>query len=196
MTIVEMCVHMDCDGCEKKIRRALLKLKGIDNIDIDMVTQKVTVTGWVDQKKVLKAVRKTGRRAVLWPYPHNAEYQYYYYEHHPTIVTTAGYARQHPAVAPASSSYNYYKHGYNDSSMDEYNQRLDYSTSFIDEKARTMFSDENTNACSIITIQIEFQKPKQSNAQVSLSKKHILHGAIVHAKKATSRFEAYQAWNT
>ncbi|KAM0939615.1 putative heavy metal-associated domain, HMA, heavy metal-associated domain superfamily [Dioscorea sansibarensis] len=29
MTIVEMCVHMDCEGCESKIRRALQKLKGI-----------------------------------------------------------------------------------------------------------------------------------------------------------------------
>lgn len=48
MTIVEMCVHMDCEGCEKKIRKALLKLRGVDEINIDMVRQKVTVTGWVE----------------------------------------------------------------------------------------------------------------------------------------------------
>ncbi|KAM0944635.1 putative heavy metal-associated domain, HMA, heavy metal-associated domain superfamily [Dioscorea sansibarensis] len=150
MTIVEMCVHMDCDGCEKKIRRALMKLKGIDNIDINMVTQKVTVTGWVDQKKVLKTVRKTGRRAVLWPYPDNAEYQYYYYEHQPVATTVAGYAHNHPAIASASSSYNYRKHGYNDLSVHEYYGRPDYSTSIIDEKASNMFSDENTSACSIM----------------------------------------------
>jgi len=38
---------------------------GVDDIDIDMGLQKVTVTGWADQKKVLKTVRKTGRRAEL-----------------------------------------------------------------------------------------------------------------------------------
>jgi hypothetical protein len=36
---------------------------GIDSIDINMEMQKVTVMGWADEKKVLKTVRKTGRRA-------------------------------------------------------------------------------------------------------------------------------------
>ncbi|KAF2305314.1 hypothetical protein GH714_003644 [Hevea brasiliensis] len=114
MTITEMRVHMDCAGCEAKIKKALQKLNGVDDIDIDMAMQKVTVMGWADQKKVLKAVRKTGRRAELWPYPYNPEYynfnqQYYYQqqqETQPAEVITY-YAPQY-----STSSYNYRRHGY------------------------------------------------------------------------------------
>ncbi|CAD5188366.1 heavy metal-associated isoprenylated plant protein 28-like [Musa acuminata AAA Group] len=147
MTIIEMCVHMDCSGCESKIRKALLKLEGVHDVEIDMERQKVTVTGWVDQKKALKAVRKTGRRAVLWPYPMNAEDATY---------SQAYYHLQHPAPAhhlifsaAPKSKYNYRKHGYDDSSMHGYYQRPPHSH-IIDEKARMMFSDDNPNACSVM----------------------------------------------
>ncbi|XVF46752.1 hypothetical protein PTKIN_Ptkin03bG0053600 [Pterospermum kingtungense] len=56
-----MRVHMDCGGCGSKVKTTLQKLKGVDEVDIDMGMLKVTVTGWADQKKVLKTVRKTGR---------------------------------------------------------------------------------------------------------------------------------------
>ncbi|CAD5186400.1 heavy metal-associated isoprenylated plant protein 28-like isoform X2 [Musa acuminata AAA Group] len=146
MTIVEMCVHMDCSGCENKIRKALSKLQGVDSVDIDMVRQKVTVTGWVDQKKVLKAVRKTGRRAVLWPYPLDAEHNVY---------TQGCYHLQHPTPAhrllfdAEPHSYNYYKHGYDDSTLHGYYQQPAH-THIIEEEARVRFSDDNPNACSIM----------------------------------------------
>ncbi|KAL5997886.1 Heavy metal-associated isoprenylated plant protein 28 [Asimina triloba] len=66
-----MRVHMCCAGCEEKVEKALRKIEGIDDIDIDMAMQKVTVTGWADQKKILKTIRKAGRRAKLWPFPCN-----------------------------------------------------------------------------------------------------------------------------
>lgn len=118
----------------------------MDDIDIDMVMQKVTVMGWADQKKVLKAVRKTGRRAELWPYPYNPEYynfnqQYYYQQQHQTQPVIY-YATQ------STSSYNYKKHGYTDNDYGYY-QKPPYST-IIDERATAMFSDENPNACSIM----------------------------------------------
>ncbi|XP_020271343.1 heavy metal-associated isoprenylated plant protein 28-like [Asparagus officinalis] len=159
MTIVEMCVHMDCPGCEKEIRKALQKVKGIDEVHINMVTQKVTVTGgWLDQKKVLKAVRKTGRTAVFWPYPYNREYnqeynqeynryntQHYYNQYH------ASHSQNHyvpygayPYSYASMSSYNYRK-GYDDSYMHGYYQRAP-----VDERAGAMFSDDNPNACSIM----------------------------------------------
>ncbi|XP_064944230.1 heavy metal-associated isoprenylated plant protein 28-like isoform X1 [Musa acuminata AAA Group] len=144
--IVEMCVHMDCSGCENKIRKALSKLQGVDSVDIDMVRQKVTVTGWVDQKKVLKAVRKTGRRAVLWPYPLDAEHNVY---------TQGCYHLQHPTPAhrllfdAEPHSYNYYKHGYDDSTLHGYYQQPAH-THIIEEEARVRFSDDNPNACSIM----------------------------------------------
>ncbi|XVE51457.1 hypothetical protein DITRI_Ditri02bG0042300 [Diplodiscus trichospermus] len=136
MTMVEMRVHMDCEGCAAKIKKALSKLKGVDSIDIDIDKQKVTVMGWAasDQKKVLKTVRRTGRRAELWPYPFNSENQFYYeyYQSQPT----------------SASSYNYYKHGY-DGHDHGYYQPPPYST-LIDQQASSIFSDENPHACSIM----------------------------------------------
>ncbi|CAI9773235.1 unnamed protein product [Fraxinus pennsylvanica] len=120
MQIVEMRVHMDCPGCKKNIEKALKKLKGVDNVDIDMYMQKVTVTGWAEQKKVLKAVRKTGRTAELWPYPYNPEYHGYapfYYNQYYTSESPANYYHASSASyysnSEAPSTYNYHKHGYN-----------------------------------------------------------------------------------
>ncbi|XP_074586593.1 heavy metal-associated isoprenylated plant protein 28-like [Curcuma longa] len=142
MAIIEMCVHMDCSGCESKIRKALLKLEGVHDVDVDMARQKVTVTGWVEPKKALKAVRKTGRRAVLWPYPMNADEVMYQQ------------AYNGPAAPPfifnaVPNSYNYRKHGYDDPSLYGYYRRPPHSD-IIDEKVVTMFSDDNPNACSIM----------------------------------------------
>ncbi|KAK9284477.1 hypothetical protein L1049_023650 [Liquidambar formosana] len=141
-----MQVHMDCAGCESKIKKALQKLKGVDNIDIDMGMQKVTVTGWADQKKVLKTVRKTGRRAELWPFPYNPEYNnftnHYYNQHQ-----CGGLPVTHYPSRP-SSSYNYYKHGY-ESHDHGYYHRPAHSTIF-GEQTGAAFSDENPNACSVM----------------------------------------------
>ncbi|CAL9173375.1 unnamed protein product, partial [Musa hybrid cultivar] len=143
MTIVEMCVHMDCAGCESKIRKALQKLEaGVDNVEIDMGSQKVTVTGYVDQKKVLKAVRRTGRRAVLWPYQYSAEqhhtFSHQYHQHHPALAQAG--------VSGPSSSYNYYKHGYDDSRIHGYYQQ----PAMTGNRTGDIFSDENPNACSVM----------------------------------------------
>ncbi|KAJ6873990.1 hypothetical protein NC651_032736 [Populus alba x Populus x berolinensis] len=108
-SIIEMRVHMDCAGCESKVKNALEKVKGVDDIDIDMRLQKVTVTGWADQKKILKTVRKTRRRAELWQLPYNPQHHSYsdhYYNQHQVNGPLTYHAPQ------ASSSYNYYKHGY------------------------------------------------------------------------------------
>ncbi|KAF8391231.1 hypothetical protein HHK36_023533 [Tetracentron sinense] len=150
MTIVEMRVHMDCGGCESRIKKALQKLDGVDDIDIDMAMQKVTVTGWADQKKVLKTVRKTGRRTELWPYPYNPEYHNYTHHYYHQYQNQN---QSHPFTyysSQPSSSYNYYKHGYDGHDHDHgYYHQPEHSTNF-DERASAMFSDENPNACSIM----------------------------------------------
>ncbi|KAJ9690676.1 hypothetical protein PVL29_013044 [Vitis rotundifolia] len=142
---------MDCAGCESKIRKALQRLDGVDDIDVDMAMQKVTVMGWADQKKVLKAVRKTGRKAELWPFPYNPEYynytdqfyqnHYYHHHHHRCFPFACGESRP-------SSSYNYYKHGYNGRDHGYYHQPI-HSTTIYD-RAAAVFSDDNPNACSIM----------------------------------------------
>ncbi|XP_015881237.1 heavy metal-associated isoprenylated plant protein 28 isoform X2 [Ziziphus jujuba] len=143
-TIVEMRVHMDCNGCQEKVKNALQKLKGVDGIDIDMNLQKVIVTGWAEQKKVLKTVRKTGRRAELWQLPHNpAEFENYYQQHH----CNGPIMNQH-APQP-SSSYNYYKHGYDILDRSYYHNPAGNSNIF-GYQTGAAFSDENPNACSVM----------------------------------------------
>ncbi|XP_022720407.1 heavy metal-associated isoprenylated plant protein 28-like [Durio zibethinus] len=99
--------------------------------------------GWAasDHKKILKKVRKTGKRAELWQYPFNSENQFYYnyYQRQPMINYYA---------TGRSSSYNYYEHGY-DGHDHGYYQPPPYST-LVYQQASSIFSDENPLACSIM----------------------------------------------
>ncbi|PON41361.1 Heavy metal-associated domain containing protein [Parasponia andersonii] len=152
-TTIELIVQMDCAGCESKIKKALLNLKGVDDVDVDMNMQKVTVMGWADQEKILKTVRRTGKRADMWPYTqetqHNITVQQYYHQHnhsndhdHSTIGTTAFYDSVFPII-PSNYFQNGHDFGY------YYNQQPPFST-LVDDKATSMFSDENPHACSIM----------------------------------------------
>ncbi|KAL5223070.1 hypothetical protein ABZP36_027783 [Zizania latifolia] len=144
-----MSVHVDCAGCEKKIRKAIQRMEGVDDVEIDMERQKVTVNGNVEQKKVLKAVRRTGRRAVLWPHPYTAgaggvvhvlAQPQQYHQYHPG----GGQAPAAHAARP-TSSYNYYKHGYDDSRLYGANSAV------VGTRATDYFSDENTlGGCSVM----------------------------------------------
>ncbi|KAM1235392.1 hypothetical protein ACFX2J_004859 [Malus domestica] len=164
-----MIVTMDCAGCENKIRSALKKMKGVDAVDVDFNMQKVTVMGWADQEKVLRAVRRTGKRAELWPYPYNPQYDSigldYYQQHQPLDHHHNHHRHKHhhdrritayqlpittyKSVPKSSSySYNYYKHGSTNQEHGYY-QPPPYSTMF-NEQATAVFSDENPHACSIM----------------------------------------------
>ncbi|CAN0853428.1 Heavy metal-associated isoprenylated plant protein 28 [Linum grandiflorum] len=174
MSITELSVHMCCHGCELKIKKALRRLDGVNDIDIDMSTQKVTVMGYVDQETVLKAVRRTGRRAELWPYGYNpSEYtsfnqQSYLYQQQPAYLLR----NQPPLPEPSAPPYEdvvvddgqYYVVDYDrqdrggsrgsyyddeDSYYRDYQRRTVYS--FADQQpAAAMFSDENPHACLIM----------------------------------------------
>ncbi|TQD82023.1 hypothetical protein C1H46_032422, partial [Malus baccata] len=142
--VLELLVHMDCEGCEKRIRKAISKIEGkisflihhfcVDSLEIDMDTQKVTVTGYVDQRKVLKVVRRTGRRAEFWPFPYDSEYY--------------PYASQYFDESTYSSSYNYYMHGYNEGVHGYFPDQL-YST--VADNTVHLFSDDNVHAyCTLM----------------------------------------------
>ncbi|KAF5473141.1 hypothetical protein F2P56_009777 [Juglans regia] len=134
ISIVELLVHMDCEGCEKRVRRAISKIQGVDSLDIDMDKQKVTVTGYVEQRKVLKVVRRTGRKAEFWPFPYDTEYY--------------PYASQYLDESTYSSSYNYYRHGFNES-VHGYFPDQAYDT--VPDQTVHLFSDDNVHAyCSIM----------------------------------------------
>ncbi|KAK0588928.1 hypothetical protein LWI29_007256 [Acer saccharum] len=137
-----MRVHMDCAGCESKVKSTLQKLKGVDEVEIDMGMQKVTVTGYADQKKVLRKVRKTGRRAELWQLPYNPEHENYISQQQ-CNGPVSYYAPQ------PSSSYNYYKHGYDSQNNHGYYNYPTHSSIFSNQTG-SKFSDENPHACSIM----------------------------------------------
>ncbi|XP_057796250.1 heavy metal-associated isoprenylated plant protein 28 [Salvia miltiorrhiza] len=139
MTTTEMRVHMCCAGCESKIKKALHKVKGVDEVDIDMGLQKVTATGWADQKKVLKSVRKTGRRAELWQFPYNPEMRNH------NVTGHHDHNQQNYGGPTPGSSYNYYKHGY-----DHHAYTYAGSSTIFGTRTGDTFSDENPRACSIM----------------------------------------------
>ncbi|KAK4342288.1 hypothetical protein RND71_038104 [Anisodus tanguticus] len=149
-TMTEMRVHMCCAGCESKVRKSLEKVKGVDNLEIDMAMQKVTVTGWADQKKILKTVRRTGKRAEIWQFPHNPEMR-----NNPNYVTDHYYHQQgcggpstYYTGEPPASAYNYQKHGY-DNYGRAYSLYRGNSNTF-GSRAGDAFSDENPRGCSIM----------------------------------------------
>lgn len=123
-------------------------ISGVDEVDIDMSLQKVSVMGWVDQEKVLKTVRKTGRRAELWPYPYNPQIHNFIrhkndgkYHHSQSAVNF--FASQ------STSSYNNAMHGYDGRDYDHF-QEQPYSIVVYDSETSAMFSDENPHACIIM----------------------------------------------
>ncbi|XP_020547603.1 heavy metal-associated isoprenylated plant protein 30 [Sesamum indicum] len=111
----------------------MMNIAGVDSVDIDMEKQKVTVRGYVEKSRVLKVVRRSGRRAEFWPYPYDNEY-------HP-------YASQYLEESNFTSSHNYYVHGYNES-VHGYFPHLPYPT--IDDHISYRFSDDNVHACALM----------------------------------------------
>ncbi|XP_059637035.1 heavy metal-associated isoprenylated plant protein 28-like [Cornus florida] len=51
---------------EKRLRKCLSKLKGIEKVEVDASSQKVVVTGYAHKNKILKAVRRGGMKADFW----------------------------------------------------------------------------------------------------------------------------------
>ncbi|XAR50710.1 hypothetical protein NMG60_11005109 [Bertholletia excelsa] len=70
LQIVEVKVRLHCKACENTVRRSLSKMKGVTCVEIDVISNKIRVMGYVDRKAVVKAIWKTGRKAELcqtWP---------------------------------------------------------------------------------------------------------------------------------
>nr|ABK23213.1 unknown [Picea sitchensis] len=122
---VELKVRMDCDGCERKVKNAISSMKGVKSVDVSRKEQKVTVTGYVDANKVLKKVKATGKRAEVWPYvPYSLVAQPY---------TAQAYDKKAPA-------------GY----VRKVESHTFPNLNSTDEQYTTLFSEDNTNACTIM----------------------------------------------
>ncbi|ONK68672.1 uncharacterized protein A4U43_C05F14690 [Asparagus officinalis] len=51
---------------EKRVRRCLSRVKGIEKVEVEASIQKVIITGYAHRNKIIKAVRRVGLRAELW----------------------------------------------------------------------------------------------------------------------------------
>ncbi|KAF5302322.1 hypothetical protein FQA39_LY10361 [Lamprigera yunnana] len=62
-------VDMACEGCSNTIRKVLERMKGqgVDNIDIDLKSQMVTVTSSLMSEELLAIIEKTGKKTeFMW----------------------------------------------------------------------------------------------------------------------------------
>ncbi|KAK0586755.1 hypothetical protein LWI29_011716 [Acer saccharum] len=130
---VELKVRMCCTGCERVVKNAIFKLRGIDSVEVDLELEKVTVVGYVDRNKVLKAVRRAGKRAEFWP----TNMPLYF-------TSTNNYFKD--TTNEFKESYNYYRHGYN---VGDKHGSLP-ATHRGDDRVSNMFNDDNVNACCLM----------------------------------------------
>ncbi|KAL7603312.1 heavy metal-associated isoprenylated plant protein 26 [Lactuca sativa] len=126
---VEIKVKIDCEGCERKVRRSVEGMKGVTSINIEPKQHKLTVTGYVEPHKVVARVaHRTGKKVELWPYV-------------PYDVVAHPYAQGvYDKKAPA---------GYVRYDQDPGGRHLERASS-TEVRYTTAFSDENTGACAIM----------------------------------------------
>ncbi|XP_008808277.1 heavy metal-associated isoprenylated plant protein 44-like [Phoenix dactylifera] len=129
---VELKVRMCCTGCERIVKNAILRLRGVDSVEVDLEMEKVTVTGYIDANKVLKEVRRSGKKAEFWPNPDLPRY----------FTSAANYFRDEESFR---DSYNYWRHGYNGDKHGHVPvpQRGD-------DRVSNMFNDDDVNACHVM----------------------------------------------
>ncbi|XP_041013531.1 heavy metal-associated isoprenylated plant protein 24-like [Juglans microcarpa x Juglans regia] len=122
---VALKIRMDCEGCERKVKKVLSGVKGAKSVDVDMKQQKATVTGYVEAKKVLKAAQSTKKKVELWPYvPY-------------TLVAHPYVSQAYDKKAPPNMV-----RGIPDTAT--------IKETTMDDSYTLMFSDENPNSCSIM----------------------------------------------
>ncbi|KVH92287.1 Heavy metal-associated domain, HMA [Cynara cardunculus var. scolymus] len=122
---------MDCEGCERKVRKSVAGMKGVSSVDVDPKKSKLTVVGYVDPNKVLNRVRHhTGKKAELWPY---VPYDVVDHPYVPGVYdkkAPPGYVRDTSAVDPVAVDLG--------------------RASSTEIRYTTAFSDDNPTACMIM----------------------------------------------
>ncbi|KAA8535985.1 hypothetical protein F0562_028463 [Nyssa sinensis] len=126
---VEIKVRIDCEGCERKVKRAVEGMRGVQSVDVVRKQNKLTVVGYVEPEKVLsRLAHRTGKRVELWPYvPYDA-------------VAHPYAAGVYDKKAPAG----YVRYG-----EQQQSHQLGRASS-TEVRYTTAFSDENPTACVIM----------------------------------------------
>eukprot|EP01018_Ginkgo_biloba_P033398 Gb_29098 [translate_table: standard] len=132
--VVELKVAMNCEGCEKAVRKSLSKLQGVERVDIDINQQKVTVRGSAEPEKVLKKMKKSGKRAEFWV--------------EPTKFSDA--CVNNVTSSPQGSSSNIYRGNIGDGIQAENAPLQTAQVMRAEDNVTNLFSDDNPNACSLM----------------------------------------------
>ncbi|KAL0713886.1 hypothetical protein Bca4012_020864 [Brassica carinata] len=138
MTVEIRVPNLDCEGCASKLKKTLLKLKGVEEVEVEMEIQKVTARGYrLEEKMVLKAVRRAGKAAEPWPYRLGNSHFASFYKY-PSYVTNHYYSDAH-RTDPTGGVHTFF------------HTPAVYSVAVAgDEIAASMFSDDNPHACTIM----------------------------------------------
>ncbi|XP_068646060.1 heavy metal-associated isoprenylated plant protein 26-like [Aristolochia californica] len=127
---VEIKVRIDCEGCERKVKKSVEGMKGVTSVEVDPKQHKLTVVGYVDPDKVVKRVRmRTGKKAELWPYvPYDVVFHPY---------APGAYDKKAPP-------------GYVRNVLVDPDSKTAAMASPTEERISTAFSDDNPNSCSVM----------------------------------------------
>ncbi|WMV16909.1 hypothetical protein MTR67_010294 [Solanum verrucosum] len=121
---VEIKVKMDCDGCERRVKNAVRRMKGVKTVEVIRKQHRVIVSGYVDPARVLNRIKSTGKRAEMWPYiPYNLV-SYPYVAQAYDKKAPSGFVKNVPQALIAPNA--------------------------TEERITHLFSDDNPNACSIM----------------------------------------------
>ncbi|CAN0877374.1 Heavy metal-associated isoprenylated plant protein 28 [Linum grandiflorum] len=63
--VTEIQVRVDCNGCVQKVKKALHGITGIYDLYVDFSQQKLTIIGSADPEKIVRAIRKTRKTAII-----------------------------------------------------------------------------------------------------------------------------------
>uniref|UniRef100_A0A0E0BD64 HMA domain-containing protein n=1 Tax=Oryza glumipatula TaxID=40148 RepID=A0A0E0BD64_9ORYZ len=131
---VELKVRMCCEGCERVVRSALANLRGVDSVEVDVAMEKVRVTGYVDRGRVLREVRRSGKKAEFWPSGGTPR----------RFTSEKEYFRDGEAYR---GSYNYHRRGYGDG--DRHGRMREPARGA--DAVSNMFNDDDVSAaCAIM----------------------------------------------
>ncbi|KAM1054633.1 hypothetical protein ACFX13_002009 [Malus domestica] len=137
LQIVEVRVpNLDCEGCASKLKKALSKLKGVEEVEVEMEIQKIIVRGYaLEEKKVVKAIKKAGKAAEPWPFPGYSHFASFY--KYPTYIV--------------NHYYDTYKNQTTTGVHTFFHTPSVYSVAVAsDEAIASLFSDDNPHACAIM----------------------------------------------
>ncbi|KAJ0041907.1 heavy metal-associated isoprenylated plant protein 31 [Pistacia vera] len=135
MSMVEVRVpNLDCEGCASKLKKALFKLKGVEEVEIEMEMQKITVRGFgLEERKVLKAIKRAGKAAEPWPFPGYSHFSSFY--KYPSYIVNHYY----DTYGTANGAHTFF------------HTPSVYSVAVAsDETVASLFSDDNPHACTIM----------------------------------------------